>query len=240
MSTGWVQIEAEVLHRINGMKTDSPADAVASYETVPKTTAIVDDAAFALTAVRAAIVDTALEVAAYVCKADGDPRRAQYKLPASVGHGGDLPSSIGPYGAIFDPVTGRTLEDRSSTEIAEMRANVNFAYGNPPPTFFYKAIDGERLYHTLAANATVEYYGFDRPATDFASLNALFDSTTDVAPIPDEFGVVVADGAAGRIAGKAGSLISEAANFMQLYYQGLKDRGLNVQMIPDYPPKPAG
>jgi len=160
-------------------------------------------------------------------------------LPASVGHGGDLPSSIGPYGAIFDPVTGRTLEDRSATEIQEIRDNANFAYGNPPPVFFYKAIDGQKLYHTLAGNASVERFNFDRPATTYAALNALFASAANFAPIDDEFGVVIADGAAGRIAGKAGSLISEAANFMQLYYQGLKDRGLNVQMIPDFPPKPS-
>jgi hypothetical protein len=146
---------------------------------------------------------------------------------------------MGPYGAIFDGATGRHLEDRSATEIQEIRDNTNLVYGNPPPAFFYKAIDGQKLYHTLAGNASVERFNFDRPATTYAALNALFASAANFAPIDDEFGVVAADGAAGRIAGKAGSLISEAANFMQLYYQGLKDRGLNVQMIPDYPPRPA-
>ena len=240
MSTPWVFIESELLHRINSLKTDSAADAVASYETVPKTTAITDDAAFALTSVRAAIVDTVMEIIGYVCKVDGDPRRLLYKLTASVAHGGDLPTSMGPYGSIFDPLTGRSLEDRSAQEIADIRDNVNFAYGNPPPTFFYKAIDGQKLYHTLATDASVERFNFDRPATTYAALNALFASAANFAPIDDEFGVVAADGAAGRVAGKAGSLISEAANFMTLYYQGLKDRGLNVQMIPDYPPKPVG
>lgn len=240
MSTPWVFIEAEVQHRLNDLKSDSPADHVSSYETVPKTTTVADDAAFALTSVRAAIVDTVMEVIGYVCKTDGDPRRQLYKLVSSVAHGGELPSSMGPYGAIFDPATGRSLEDRSATEIQDIRDNVNFAYGNPPPAFFYKAIDGQKLYHTLAANASVERFNFDRPATTYTALNALFASAANFTPIDDEFGVVVADGAAGRLAGKAGSLISEAANFMQLYYQGLKDRGLNVQMIPDYPPKPAG
>lgn len=239
MSTGWIQIEAETLHRINSLKSDSPADAVASYELVPKTTTIADDAAFALTSVREAIVDTVMEVIGYICQTDGDPRRQQYKLTASIAHGGELPTSMGPYGAIFDPVTGRTLEPRSATEIGETRANPNNAFGVTPPAFFYYALDGQKIYHTLAANASVEHFSFDRPATTYTALNALFASAANFAPIPDEFGVVVADGAAGRIAGKAGSLIAEAANFMQLYYQGLKNRGLNVRMIPDYPATPA-
>jgi hypothetical protein len=115
---------------------------------------------------------------------------------------------------------------------------VNNAFGSPAPDFFYYAIDGQKLYHTLAGNASVERFNFDRPATTYGALATLFSSMANFAPIDDEFGVVAADGAAGRVAGKAGSLISEAANFMQLYYQGLKDRGLNVQMIPDYSARP--
>lgn len=239
MSTPWPWIEAEVHKRLNNLKSDSPADAVASYELVPKTTAVVDDAAFSLTSVRVACVDTVMEIISLICKTDGYPRRLLYRLTALVAHGGNLPSSMGPFGAIFDSITGRSLEDRSATEIAEMVANVNFAYGNPPPTFYHKAIDGQRLYHTLPGNATVEYFDFPRPATDYATLATLFGSMANFAPIGDEFGVVAADGAAGRRAGDAGSMISEAANFMQLYYQGLKDLGLNVEMIPDYKPRPS-
>jgi hypothetical protein len=239
MSTPWPWIEAEALQRVNGLKTDSPSDAVVSYELVPKTTAVVDDSAFNLTSVRVAVVDTVMEIIKLINLTDGDPRRLLYRLTALVAHGGNLPTSMGPYGAIFDAGTGRHLEDRSATEIQDIRDNVNLAYGDPPPAFFYKAVDGQKLYHTLAGNATVEYFDFPRPATTYSALATLFGSMANFAPIDDEFGVVAADGAAGRIAGKAGSLISEAANFMQLYYQGLKDRGLNVQMIPDYPPKPS-
>jgi hypothetical protein len=239
MSTPWPFLEAEVLHRLNSLQSLSPADHVTSYETIPKTTTVADDTAFALTSVREAIVDTVMEVIAYICQTDGDPRRQRYKLTASVAHGGESPNSMGPYGAVFDPATGRPLEPRSATEIGEIRANVNNAFGNPPPAFFYMAIDGQKLYHTLAADASVECFSFDRPATNYAALNALFSTATNFAPIPDEFGVVVADGAAGRIAGKAGSLIQEAANFMQLYYQGLKERGLNVRMQMDFPALPA-
>jgi hypothetical protein len=240
MSTPWPWLESEVIKRLDDLKSDDPSIAITSYETVPKTATEADDAGFALTAVRVAIVDTVMEVIGYICKADGDPRRSLYKLTATVAHGGALPSSMGPYGAFFDASTGRSLDDRSATEIADIRENTNFAYGNPPPTFFYKAIDGQKLYHTLPGNASVEYFDFPRPATTYTALNTLFGSMANFAPIEDEFGVVVTDGAAGRRAGDAASLISEAANFMQLYYQGLKDRGLNVQMIPDYPPKPAG
>jgi hypothetical protein len=239
MSTPWPWIEAEALQRLNALKTDSSADAVISYELVPKTTAVVDDAAFNLTSVRVACVDTVMEIIKLVCLTEGYPRRLLYRLTALVAHGGNLPSSMGPYGAIIDPLTGSTLEDRSATEIAEMRANVNNAFGDPPPEFFHKAIDGQRLYHTLAGNALVEYFNFDRPATTYAALAALFGSMANFAPIDDEFGVVAADGSAGRAAGKAGSLISEAANFMQLYYKGLEDLGLNVEMLPDYKPRPS-
>src|SRR5262245_3573989 len=128
MSTPWPWIEAESLQRVNGLKTDSPADAVASYELVPKTTAVVDDSAFNLTSVRVACVDTVMEIIKLVCLTDGDPRRLLYRLTALVVHGGNLPTSMGPYGAIFDSITGRTLEDRSATEVAEMRENANFAY----------------------------------------------------------------------------------------------------------------
>src|SRR5262245_11880200 len=152
MSTPWPWIEAEGLQRVNGLKTDSPADAVASYELVPKTTAVVDDAAFNLTSVRVACVDTVMAIIGLICKTEGDPRRLLYRLTALVAHGGNLPSSMGPFGAIVDPLTGRTLDDRSATEIQEIRDNVNFAYGNPPPVFYHKATDGQRLYHTLAGN----------------------------------------------------------------------------------------
>jgi hypothetical protein len=240
MSTPWPWIEGEVLHRLNDIKADDAALIIASYETVPRTANEADDVGFALTAVRVGIVDTVMEMIGNICRTDGDPRRLLYKLTATVAHGGDLPSSMGPYGAIFDALTGRSLEDRSAQEIADMRDNVNFVYGNPPPTFFYKAQDGQKIYHTLPGNASVEYFDFPRPVTTYTALNTLFGSMANFAPIPDEFGVVAADGAAGRIAGKAASLISEAANFMQLYYRGQKDRGLNVRMIPDFPPKPAG
>jgi hypothetical protein len=88
-----------------------------------------------------------------------------------------------------------------------------------------------KLYHTLTggAAAAVEYFDYPRPATDYTALTALFGSAANMMPLGDEFAVAISDGAAGRLCMKAGSLVSEGAQFLQAYYANLKERGVNIQ-----------
>lgn len=240
MSTPYVFIEAEVLHRLNNLKADSASDAVISYETVPKTTTQVDDAGFAMTSVREQIIDTMLEIIGHICRTEGDSRREPFRLTQQVTHGFPLPASMGPFGSIYDPGPPiRRLIERSAEDIFRIRDNPNSVFGASPPEFFYMAIDGNLLYHTLAGQATVDYFNYPRPATTYATLNALFSSAANLAPLTDEFAAPWADGAAGRIGMKAGAYIQEAGAYLQAYYTGLKERGLNVQIPADYPAQPS-
>lgn len=233
MATAWAFIEAEVFSRVGALISEGSATtAETSYQTIPKV-GVIDDPAFNLSAVRTAIIDTAMEVIGAICKNAGDNRRNAFKLTASVAHNGAIPSSMGPLGAIYDAATGRPLVQRSASEVAERVANPSSVF--TVDVFFY-AIDGTRLLHTVSS-ATMEYFSYDRPATTFAELEALFDSTLDVFPLGDEFAVVVADGAAGRLAQKAGSYIETASAFLQSYYTGLKERGVSVQPS-DFAPQP--
>ena len=240
MSTPYVFIEAEVLHRLNNLKSDSAADLVTSYETVPKTTTLVDDPGFALTSVREQIIDTMLEIIGHISRTEGDSRREPFRLTTAVSHGFPLPASMGPFGAIYDvgPPIQRLVE-RSAEDIFEIRRNINSVFGAAPPTFYYYAIDGNLLYHTLSGQATVDYFNYPRPATTYAALNTLFGSAANMAPLTDEFAAPWADGAAGRIGMKAGSYIAEAGAYLQAYYTGLKDRGINAQVPADYPAQPS-
>lgn len=234
MATAWAFIEAEVFSRVGALVAEgSVSTAETSYRTIPKTSTQIDDPAFSLSIVRTAIIDTTMEIIGAICKNAGDNRRNAFKLTASVAHDGAIPSSMGPLGAIYDAATGRPLVQRSASEVAERVANPSSTF--TVAVFFY-AIDGTRLLHTVSS-ATMEYFSYDRPATTFAELDALFDTTSDTFPLGDEFAVVVADGAAGRLAQKAGSYIEAASAFLQSYYTGLKERGVNVQPS-DFAPQP--
>jgi hypothetical protein len=180
------------------------------------------------------IVDVTLEVIGYICKNEGDARRIPFLLTATVAHGGVLPSSMGPYGSIYDAASPYTpLTQRSASEIAARVANTDGLF--TLPVFFY-AIDGTRLLHTVAS-AKVEYFDYPRPAATYDALTTLFSSTTNLFPLGDEFAVVVADGAAGRLAMKAGSYVEGAQGYLQAYATGLKERNVSMQAA-NYPPQP--
>jgi len=237
MSTPFVFIESEVASRLAALKADDEPTGETNYRVIPKTNNEMDDGAFNRSAVRTAIVDTCIEIVGFICKTEGDPRRQQYRLTTTVAHGGQLPSAMGPYGAVYDAVTGRSLVERSASDIFDVRGQQSGGLLDGLNFYFY-ATDGTILYHTLSGNATVEYFKYDRPYTTYSELDSLFDAATDLSPLPDEFGVVAADGAAGRLCMKAGSFISEGAAFLQAYYTALRERGLNATAS-DFPARPA-
>ncbi len=232
MPTPWAFIESETYNRLNNLASTSIATADAAYRTIPKTDTQVGDEAFPKTAIREAIVDVILEVISFICSTEGDPRRAQYRLTASVAHGGLLPSGMGPYGAVS--FGNRPMVPRAASIVAQRAANPNSMYS---VGVYFFAIDGDTFYATQSP-CTVEYFNYERPADTYTELDALFDSVTDYAPIPDEFAVNVADGAAGRLAMKAGSFIEAAQAYLNAYYQALASKGLKVTR-PDFPAMPA-
>lgn len=231
-TTPYAFIEAETLARINALLSLSSAAGDTVYRTIPKVDANFDDQAFNKTNVRVAIMDVILELVSFICQTEGDPRRQQYKLEASVAHYGTLPSSMGPYGDIF--YGQRQMVPRAASLVDQRAANPGNMYA---VDVYFMAIDGTKL-HCTKSPCTVEYFNLDRPYSTYAQLDALFDSTTDIAPIPDEFAVNVADGAAGRLAMKAGSYIEAAQAFLQTYYTGLQSRGLKVTQS-DFQAQPA-
>jgi hypothetical protein len=223
-----------VISRVGALLADSESGAETNYRVVPKTNAEMGDAAFNRSAIRDEIVGVTLEVISFICQDEGDPRRIPFRLTTNVLPGGTLPSSMGPYGAITDAATGRPLVPRSASEIQERVTNADNLW--TVPVFFF-AIDGAKLFHTVA-NAAVEYFDYPRPATTYSALDTLFGSMANFFPLGDEFAVVVADGAAGRLCMKAGSLVGEGQAFLQAYAAGLKERGVSVQPA-DFPAQPS-
>jgi hypothetical protein len=241
INTPWPFLESETLHRINDLGAGgNPGDHNISYSTVPKIiNTHIDDAGWAPAGIQEIIVDTVIEIISLICKTDGDPRRDAYRLTSTVAHGGTLPTSLGPFGAIYDAAGGVNypMEPRTAREIAEIRENVNNVFGSPPPVFRYYCIDGEVIYHTLSGNVTIERFDYPRPATNYTALNTLFSSLANISPIHDEFAPAVADGAASRLLAKFQSMRGQSQDFWQKYVQALQSRGLNAKLLIDYAPQ---
>jgi len=233
MSTAWAHIENLVVTRIGALKADDEAVAETNYRVIPKTATQVSDAAFPVSSVRDEIVAVTVEVVAAICKNEGDTRRTLFAQTVFAASGLFIPTSMGPLGTIRDQSTGRPLVERSLSEVAERKANPGGLWTEP--VYFY-AISGDKIFHTVA-NAEITFFNYDRPATTYAQLDALFDTTGDNYPLGDEFAVVIADGAAGRLCMKAGSMVQEGRGYLEAYYTALKERGINLQpfQFPAYP-----
>lgn len=234
MSTPWPVIENMVLSRIAALKASDEVEGETNYLAIPKTNTQMEDAAFNRSAVRDMILDVTIEVVGFICKNEGDPRRINFAVLILLSNGATVPSSMGPYGNIADNLTGRALVRRSVAEVTERVANPGSLWSEP---VYFFAIDGITIYHTVAL-ANLEYFNYPRPATDYTNLTNLFSSMANFYPLGDEFAVVVADGAAGRLCMKAGSMVAEGARFLDAYYTGLKERGVSIQPV-DFPAMPS-
>lgn len=234
MPTPWIVIENLVISRIGSLKADSEADAEINYQVVPKTNNEMGDAAFNRSAIRDEILNVTVEVVAAICRNEGDTRRIAFRQAAIIPHRGGVPSSMGPYGRVMDVDSFRSMVPRSANEVTERAENADGFWSHP---VYYYAIDGVTMYHTVE-HVSLEYFNYDRPATTYAALDALFSTDGTFCPLGDEFAVVIADGAAGRLCMKAGSFVSEGAAFLQAYYAALKERGVSVQPF-EFQPQPA-
>jgi hypothetical protein len=236
-STPWTTIEAQVFQRLGSLKSSTSPTAETRFKQVPKVADLDDDAAYPPISVRQMIVDTVVEVIGFICKTEGDPRRSHYKIIATLANGDLLPTSMGPYGAIYDPATKRSLVERSASDIADILEAKALGAIPTASKFYFYAMDGDKIYHSLTTSIELEYFDQPTPGTNFAAVDGLFASQVSIAPIPDELAIVVADGAAGRSCMKAAGLIEEGARFLDAYVAGLRERGLNATP-PDYAPQP--
>jgi hypothetical protein len=230
-------IEAQVFQRLGTLKGTTAVTSEARFKQVPKTADADDDAAFSPISVRLMIVDVTLELISYICKTEGDPRRIHYQLTASLNNGDGLPASMGPYGAAFDPITGTSMVERSATDIFDILKSKSIGAIPASSEFYFYAMDGSRVYHTLPGFMSLQHYDILRPGANFNAVESLFATQVNISPIPDDLAVVVADGAAGRCCMKAASYIEEGQRFLDVYATALRERGFRAEPS-DFPPQP--
>lgn len=221
-------VEAETLQRLGSLEAGTPQLAENRFVAIPKVIDEDDDSAFPRTAVREAIVMTVIEVIGILCRTEGEPRRSDYKIVSLVAHGGDMPTSMGPYGAIYDGSNNRSLTERSAQDIAENRQMIIDGILPAGAGGYYYALDGDKIYHSLPGNASVEYFDAPIAATNFSLITPLFLSEAQKMPLADEFAPAVADGAAGRLMMRAGSMVAEGSAFLRVYVERLQNLGLTI------------
>lgn len=217
MATSWVTIEGQVLALINALQTNSVSDAETNYRTVPKTSTQVNHPGFHPTFVREAIIDAVEMIAGWVCASGDHPAAAGFRQTASVAHGAALPAAMGPHGPVRDAGTGRVYARRGSAEEVAAIADDVADLGGAAAYVF--AIEANSLFCSPSP-AQVVYHYYDRPATTAAQVDALFDSTSDLIPLPDQFAspikylslhcLAMKKGAMLDIAGAAGAAATDA------------------------------
>lgn len=236
----WVQLEREVLRRINVMRgdTDTEADTLAK-KAPPLVTTDLQDAAFPLFSVRLECVQAVNEMAAMIARTVGEPYRKIYRSLVVVNAQDSLPESMGPYGAVNflnTNVANNHAAYRIPVERVESPRNIldrllattTNLFGST--NCYQWSDDGAAVYATVFP-IEIECFVYTRVGVDgsgnldVAAVTALFDTWADEAQLPNEYTSICADLAASRLASQAGAYLENAQLLMQLFEKAVAARG---------------
>lgn len=242
ITTYWA-IEREVMDLLNILKSDDVATAESTFvKSSGLVDSDVDDAAFPKSAVRRHILTAQQLIVLAIIQTEGHPRRRDYMKTTNVAHLAQLPSGIGPIGAIYDDVTGESYTLRSVDDVNRIRRNP-ISVGGVTPTFRYYALDGTRIFLTNSY-AILEYAdyndfaGFSQANIDAAfSTSAVLSFTTIL--LPDEFAPALVFASVAIAAGKAAGYTDAGSYYGQLFQAAMEIQG--VRKVPlDFRAEPDG
>lgn len=234
-------VEREVFGLINALKSNDVADAEANIALVGQIgVAHVDDAAYPPFLVRRVILTVHNLIASAIINTVGHARRVDFKQTFQVAHGGNLPTALGPIGAVYEEDSGLAYIQRTVDEINQLRANpIALPASVPTPKFLFFALDGNKFFSANGdEQATVEHYAFTGPGNALANVNALFANENAKTNISDEFIPALVYGSVTVVAGKAGGNTEQAAMYGRLFDMVMTQQGIPRKIKLDYKDDP--
>lgn len=248
----WVQLERQILRRLNAITGNSPTAANTAVSAAPPlSAAALSDAAFPLFSVRLEAVQIVEELAAYICRRPGDSYRKLYRALITVNAGDAAPASAGGYGGVNYKDTERSATDpdyRIPFDKADSPRDILDVLGcsdvfGSGEVYLY-CVDGAVFYATRFP-VEVEVFIYERVGVDASGnlsvtkVNELFDAWTDEANLPNEFLSLAADGAAARLAMQASAYLDNARDLWMAYQSQLQSHGF-IASPQDFPVNPTG
>lgn len=232
-------IERGVWAMLNALKSDNVADAETSY----RVAALVSDThlvnpLFNPTAVRNIILNVERVIAKTICSIEGHPRRVDFRKEVTLTHWGNLPSSIGGIGLVYDNDDKIYYDNRPFEVVMRLRQSDSIikVCQSAPPTYHYWGWDGAKFVSTTDDDLTAEVFDPQTPAIDaFTDYDALFSSSVPVnAKLPDEFQQAWELGAAGVAASKIGTYPNESSSYLQQFQGLLEQEGVKIKLPLDF------